>query len=267
MHKVIFAASYLCKAHTKYFSDGTHPFECSRSEGASRGFQGAFKGVGVNSTPSVKTVGYHRGNERLKLVELQSDKSSTVLDHQAGSYIEADLNETWDYLEKKRVVSSDFVAIRFRLDIEPDILAKRRRFKYVERLYNHIEKSIRSALGQVGKARSTDVSHLKAINSWQQEQGQMFLHIVLFIEGSIFDQVLYDQNTEDYLHSFLADVVSYTYSFGEQQARDKLTIHSMHRLTQGLGNSEDELRSLRRHIGYLCLSEPSISQASTLYCR
>jgi hypothetical protein len=267
MIDVIFAASYLCKAHTKYFKDGLHPFRCSRSKSGVKGAQGSAQTLNLKYSTPLKSINYHRGNKSLALVVPKGDAQGTTLDSQAGNYIEPDLNAAWDYLDKKLAVSSDFVAVRFGLEVDWEALGKRKRFKYVERLYGHIESAIRRMVGHVGKARSTDISHLKALNSWQQEGGQLLLHIVLLIEGSVFDQLHLDRNKENYLHSFLADLVSYAYSLGEEQARDRLTIYSLHRLTQGLGNSEDELRTLRRHIGYLCLSEPSVSQASTLYCR
>ncbi|MBE0472268.1 MAG: hypothetical protein IBX55_22510 [Methyloprofundus sp.] len=72
----------------------------------------------------------------------------------------------------------------------------------------------------------TEISYLRAINSWQQENGRMFLHIVLLIDGKVLD-MLQKNKQYDYCNSFLADELS---SWGLSDAEERLSVFSYHRV-------------------------------------
>ncbi|WP_178863481.1 YagK/YfjJ domain-containing protein [Thiomicrorhabdus cannonii] len=283
INSIICWASYICKASTKLFNKGIHPFRASET-------------IPVDSKPyDYDKSTFHQGNPNLKLLDGNS-YANFRLPNDAGSYIESHLHRLYGFLDfplsgrlmdlnpefRKRIYRpaikagmNDMFAVRLRLNIgnEDAFLRNRKRYTYAERFFQRLNsllfKEFHNPYEKSGLPLHWDkgLFRIHAAQARKRDElGRLFIECVIILPDLVaqrwFDSAENNGGeVEVFLHRAVADV----YRWSSEHSKHMLKILSVHPLKGKNPRWEKQVEELFQNVASLALSGGSASVASTLY--
>lgn len=283
INSIICWASYICKASTKLFNKGIHPFRVSET-------------IPVDSKPyDYDKSTFHRGNPNLKLLDGNS-YANFSLSNDSGAYIESHLHRLYGFLDfplsgrlmdsnaefRKRIYRpaikagmNDMFAVRLRLNIENEFafLRNRKRYTYAERFFQRLNsllfKEFHNPYQKSGLPPAWDKGlfriHAAQVRK-RDELGRLFIECVVIMPDLVAQRWFgLEGGNVSGVEAYLNRIAASVYGLGDDPSKQMLQILSTHQLRGKDPQWQKQVERLFENVASLAESDSSASITSTLY--